>query len=104
MASPEPDEQLQLPIVWVGLEDVPVLASNQMAIQHVGRDEFILTFGELTPPLLVGTEEQRLEQAKLISFVTVTPVARVSFNRQRLTDLIRVLEENLARHDRTFEE
>lgn len=93
---------VQVPVVWVGIEDTPVYAANQAIIQHSGANEFLLTFGQLTPPIALGTEEQRLEQLKMTSFVPIRPVARVGFNRQRLQELITVLQQNLKRHDDRF--
>jgi hypothetical protein len=40
---------MRLPIIWVGVEDVPILFANQMVIQHSAENEFVLTFGQLTP-------------------------------------------------------
>lgn len=104
MSSPEPQEEFRIPLVWVGVEEEPVAASNQMVIQHSARDEFILTFGMATPPIVLGDEEQRREELERVTYVPVTPVARVAFTRQRLQALITVLQENLATHDRTFGE
>jgi hypothetical protein len=75
-----------------------------MAIQFVAREEFLLSFGIVTPPLLLGEPEQVAAQAQQITFVEVKPVARVGFNRQRTEELIRLLQENLANHDRLFGE
>lgn len=96
------DEQIQVPVVWVGVEDVPSLAANQFVIQHSGKDEFILTVGQLAPPLLLGTDEQRREQARLLTFAAIKPVGRFGFTRERLQQLIAILTENLENHDRTF--
>jgi hypothetical protein len=97
--SDHESEEIPVPIVWVGAEEMPILVANQMAIQHPGPDEFVLTFGQLTPPLILGSPEQRQEQLKRVTFASVQPVARVGFNRRRLQELIRILQENLARHD-----
>ena len=89
-----------LPLVWLGLEDLPILFANQMLIQNVVRDEFVLAFGQVTPPVLLGDDEAKERQLDEIAYVGVKPIARVSLSRQRLQELIRVLQENLATHDR----
>lgn len=94
-------EPIRVPVVWVGAEDVPVLAANQMVVQHSAQDEFILTFGHLTPPVVLGTPQQRQEQLERMTFVAIKPVARVGFNRQRLEELSRILQEHLRMHDDT---
>lgn len=96
MATGEP--MIQLPIVYVGLEDVPILFGNHFIIQHE-QNEFIFTVGQLTPPILLGTPEERLEQAKKLSYVPVRVVARLGFTRQRLEELIGALQENLRAYD-----
>jgi hypothetical protein len=102
MSEQSGEDFVQVPIVWVGIEDVPVYAVNQIVVQHSGANEFVVTFGELTPPIALGTEEQRREQLRMTSFVPIRPVARVGLNRQRLQELITVLQQNLQRHDERF--
>lgn len=100
-SEPAPDA-ISIPIVWVGIEELPPLATNQMVVQHTAPDEFTLTFGHLATPVALGTDEQRREQLEQISFIAIKPLARVAFNRQRLEELITVLQQNLERHDRTY--
>jgi hypothetical protein len=101
MSEPSPEGRA-LPLVWVGIEDLPIVFANQMLKQHVGRTEFDLAFGPVTPPGVLGDDELKARQLEEIAFVGVRPIARVSLNRQRLQELIRVLQENLATHDQTF--
>ena len=100
MAQLEPDAQIS--IVWLGVEELPVFASNQAAIQHVGENEFVVTFGELTPPLLLGTVEQRREQLEQLSYVPVRPIVRLGLNRTHMQQLVDALADNLAKHDAEY--
>ena len=59
----EAQEPVQVPVVFIGAEDTPLLYANQFVIAHQGQ-EFILSVGQVTPPLLLGTPEQQYEQAK----------------------------------------
>jgi hypothetical protein len=97
-------EGIEVPLTWIGVEDIPILTANQMVIQFTGRDEFILGFGQVAPPILLGTDEERREQLRQVSYAAVKPVARLGLTRQRIEELVRVLTENLANHDRTFGE
>jgi hypothetical protein len=101
MADEEQD-RVEIPLAWIGVEDVPVLATNQALVQFTAENEFVLTFGQLAPPILLGSEEERREQLKMITFAAVKPVARLGLTRQRVEELIRVLTENLENHDRAF--
>ncbi len=98
----EPPESVAIPLVWVGVDEVPAFAVNQALIQHSAQDEFTLTFGLLTPPVLLGSDEQKAEQAKSLNYVAIKAVSRVAFNRQRAEELIRILSDNLATHDQKF--
>jgi hypothetical protein len=101
------DEKLEfidVPIVWVGVEDIPIQYVNQ-AIGQVGRGgEFFLSLGQLTPPPLVGTPEQQAEQAQQISYVPIKPVARLGLTRLGVEELIGVLQQTLQNYDRVQKE
>ena len=96
MNEGEPD--IQLPLTWIGPEEVPIQLVNQMICQF-NQDEFILTFGQMAPPLLLGTDEQKLEQAEQIAYVAVKPLARLAMTQARVRELIAVLEANLANYE-----
>ena len=95
----EQDEEVAIPTVFVGIEDVPIQFANQFVIQHQ-QEEFILTFAQLAPPILSGKDEEKLEQARKLSYVPIKVVGRFGFNRERLAELISILQTNLERFDR----
>ena len=94
----EEGQSLQIPLVRVGLEDVPIQLANDFVIQHQ-QNEFILSIGQYQPPILLGTSEERREQAERISYVPIRTVARIGLTRQRLVELIKILQDNLQRYD-----
>jgi hypothetical protein len=98
----EDEGEIQVPLTWVGLEEVPTLAANQIVVQFTAKHEFVLTFGHVTPPILLGTEEERREQLRMVTFAPVKPVARLGLTRQRIEELVQVLTENLQNHDKVF--
>lgn len=104
MAEPDPTEPLQVPAVWVGGEDSTVQAVNQMVGQVSGREEIILTFGEFVPPALLGTPEERLAQAKQITFLPVQVVARLGLTKSRLEEFLGVIEQTLDNYAKMFGE
>lgn len=99
----EEQNQVALPIVYVGAEDVPILFANQFVIQH-SQQEFFLTVGPLQPPILLGKPEEVQEQVKRLGYVPVKVVARLALTEQRLRELIKVLEAHLTRFDEAREE
>jgi hypothetical protein len=96
-------EGRQVPVVWENVDGVPVLLANQFIIQHF-QDEFILTFGQMVPPTLLGDEQARAAQLQRIEQVTVRPLARMTFTRARLTELIETLAAHREKYDRERQE
>ena len=92
------DQSVAVPLVYVGAEDVPIMYANHYVIQHQ-QDEFILTVGQVSPPILIGDEAEQREQAERLSYVPVKVVARLALTRARLTEVIAVLQTNLKTFD-----
>ena len=86
------EDQVSLPLFVVGAEDTPILFANLVVAQHIG-EEFVITFGQYTPPLALGPDP--VEQLKNTPYVPVKVVARVGMTPQRLQELIEVLQTNL---------
>jgi hypothetical protein len=98
------EEGIQVPVAWVGAEEAPTHTVNQFVCQFSGPEEFILTLGHLEPPTLLGSPEERLEQARQLSYVPVRVVSRVGLTRSRVEELITVLQEILANFDKSTQE
>ena len=98
----EEQQGVRLPITYVGIEETPILFVNNFVVQH-DQNEFVLMAGQVQKPLLLGTPEERREQAERITYIPVNIVARLGFTRERLVSLIEMLQTNLRRHDATFE-
>ncbi len=88
-----------VPIVVIGLLEAPILFSNQFYVQHHAT-EFIITFCQIQPPLLVGTAEEVQRQAEHVTSVPAQVVARIGLTPHRMTELVRVLQENLQNYER----
>ncbi len=94
MAHQEP-EGIQFPVVWVGVEETPIQFTNLFISQFdQDMETFIITFGQLSPPVLIGTPDEIREQAEQITYVSVRPVARISLSRLRMKELIAALSAN----------
>jgi len=93
------DDQIQLPIAYLGVEETPIVFANQFAIQHF-QNEFIITIGQIAPPILVGSPEERREQAKNVGYIPVTIVGRFSLTKERIRELIGALQENLSNYEK----
>lgn len=90
------DENLRrdVPLTWIGAEDFPLLFANQFVVQiHEGT--FFLTVGQMVPPALVGTPEERAEQLEQIAYVPVKPIARLTLTPDDARRLSSALNANL---------
>jgi hypothetical protein len=98
--EPAPEDTVTRPIVWVGVEDLPVHFVNQF-IGVVAPHEVFLTLGTIVPPPILGaTEEERKAAAESIQFVQVKPVARIALTPARLRELIGVLNQTLSNYEK----
>jgi hypothetical protein len=103
LLAKESREWLDIPVVWEGLENVPIVLANNALGQVGQQDEIILSFGQLTPPALYGDLERQREQAQQIERLAVKPVARLGLTRAGLDDLIRILTGTRDNYDRVQE-
>jgi len=97
MVEPKNADEVQLPIRYVGANDVPILLANQFLLQpdeHGGG--FILSVAQLAPPILMGSIEQRRAQAGEIEFVPIRIIGRYSLARERAEALAGLLSRALA--------
>lgn len=97
MAKARTTEGREVPLVWVGLEDMPVRTANNY-ISQVIEDLFVVTFGFTNAPLILpGTPDEVAEQVAAVSVVTVTPVVRVAMTEGQLEKVIAGFQDNLKR-------
>ncbi len=89
---------LTLRLNWEGIDKLPIVFVNQVIAQHDAESsEFIITFGSLAPPTIMGTpDDQRQAAAELEArgIINVLPVFRMGVTPERLLQLIKVLQEN----------
>ncbi|MFG1804879.1 hypothetical protein [Streptomyces sp. NPDC049040] len=92
-------EPIAKPLVWGGIEKLPVHASNQIMIQ-IDQDQVYLNFGIATPPILTpGSADDLRLQAEQIPFVEVQPLQRLSVSRRHLSDIVDVLQRAITAFD-----
>ena len=87
-------ESASFPVLWVGLEERPVELANVFMGQFLD-DEFIITIGSVSPPMLSDTKGDAAEQIRKMGPVPITPVARLGMSERRMRELIEVLQNTL---------
>jgi hypothetical protein len=96
---PDDDERGKaVKLLWLDLEAEEIVFANQLLVQHHGT-EFILSFGQFTPPPLVGSDEDKRQMLESIDFLPIRPVARIGLTAQRMTEFVRVMQENLSNYE-----
>lgn len=93
-------EGVNLPVRWVGAEETQLVFANQVLGQVGQQGEVVLTFGQLTPPALVGSPAEMAEQIQRIPYIPTKTVARLVITRPGLDQLIDVLQKTVENYDR----
>jgi hypothetical protein len=93
----EDDEGVFLEIEYETQEDTPRGYATNMIVQHTDH-EFIISFFDLEPPLLMGSIEERREQIKKIGLLKAKCIARITVNASRMEDFIDALKTNFDKH------
>jgi hypothetical protein len=95
MATGQGPQSVQVPLTWVGAEELPITFISHFLGQVDDKGDAILTFGQTTPPALLGSPEEVLAQAQRLAYVPVRPVARFSLSRPRLLELLEVVRQTI---------
>lgn len=95
MATKKPSNKQKdgkvIQLVWDSADDLPGLYANQMLVTH-GESEFILIFGQLTPPLATSPED-------LPDEVHVKPTSKIVVTPKFIKKVIAALSKNLERFE-----
>lgn len=102
MQGPLP-ETAQFSLTWIDLDKVPIQFVNNLMGQVDDFGDIIVAFGQTTPPAFIGTAEEVRRQVERVAYVPVRPVARFSMSRDRLEQMIGLLTQTLANHDKAVE-
>ena len=87
----EEPKSYQLALEWDGVEDSPIQFTNQALVQHID-NEFVLTFGYMTPPIFLNPPSE--EEMYSIDSLSVKPIVRLGMTPDRMLELIKLLQEN----------
>ena len=92
-----------LPIEWYVPANMAGRYATNIVVQHV-EHEFIISFFEVQPPMLLGTPEERKAQLEEAKAVRAVCVARVIVAAERMPSFLKVLQDNLETYHSKLEE
>lgn len=97
--APDDPQALNVPISWVGYDEIPIVYANQFLIQYQPEGSFVIGIGQSTLPALIGDPGEIAEQAAEIEFVPVRPLSRIVLTEDKMKELIAVLSASSAKAD-----
>jgi hypothetical protein len=83
-------EPIAIPVQYVGADETPIMFVNVFLVQ-VNQDEIILSIGQTAPPILVGSPEEALAQARKIRAHPIRITARYGMTPTRARELAGLL-------------
>ena len=81
------NKSVSIPLIWIGVDELPVKAVTHAYSQVHEDGTFVMTFGMSNPPPLFGSAKENREFLASLSGVTVTPAARLAMS-ETLTELV----------------
>lgn len=90
---------------WSGADVLEAQIVNQVLGQvgvpePSGPDGIYLTFGAISPPIVVGTPEMISAQlARYDGKLKVKPVSRIRLTREKAVELVQLIQATIAQHD-----
>lgn len=91
----EDHEGVNVPLDFHIPKDIISRYATNMTIQP-GENEFIISFFEVIPPMLLGTPEERARKIKSLKEVRAECVARVIVAADKLPSFIEAMQTNLG--------
>lgn len=85
-----------LPIEWYFPDDLISQYATNLLVQH-SENDYYLSFFEMIPPVLLGTDEEKDSQLKQIESVRAKCVARIIVSGKKLPGFVKAIQDNLER-------
>ena len=95
---PKGIEVREVPLVWVGLDEIPVRTVTNAISQGAEDGLFTISFGYTNAPALIGSKSEIRKQLEGITSVSVSPVVRIALTESQLAKTIKTLQTTLKRY------
>jgi hypothetical protein len=97
MSSSESQKTRAVPIEWHTPAEIVSRYASNLVVQHT-QHEFIISFFEVLPPILLGLPEERQTQLEQIESVQAQCVARIVVAANRMPEFVKVLQDNVEQY------
>ncbi len=87
-------QAVEVPIEWHIPESLVSRYATNMIVQH-SEHEFILSFFDTPPPLILG--ESRIDELKKIKSIRATCVAQIIVAKDRMPRFVDAMQENVRK-------
>lgn len=84
---------VQIPIEWHVPEGLISRYANNIIVQHT-QHEFVISFFESRPPLIVGSPEEQAAQLEKMTSIKFECVARIIVAPDQMAEFLHVLQRN----------
>jgi hypothetical protein len=92
----EKDHAIPVPIEWCISDNIISRYATNMVIQKA-EHEYILSFFETRPPILLGSPEEIKAQAQSIKSVKAECISRIIISEERMPEFVKVLQDNIVK-------
>ncbi len=99
MAEERSLDGMMLPVEFYVPEGIVSRYATNLVVQHT-EHEFIVSFYEVQPPLLLGTPEENKAALEHLGEVRATCVARIIIAAGRMAEFVKVLQDNVATYEK----
>jgi hypothetical protein len=86
-------DEIRLPVEWVVNGDTSSGYATNMIVQHTNH-EFIISFFEIKPPLLIGEESEQRQQAAILGGIKAQCIAQITVHADRMPQFLQALNTN----------
>ena len=83
-------DALAVPIEWQIPEDLTPRYATNFVIQNTGH-EFVLSFFEVRPPIILGNPEEKRAQLEKLGSVSAKCIAQIVLSPTRMAEFVRLL-------------
>lgn len=94
--SEKKEQGISLPVEWHIPDDIPLRYATNLVIQRL-ENEFLISFFEIRPPIILGSPEEVVEKVKEFKSIRANCVAQIIVAADKMPDIVKALQTNLEK-------